>query len=143
MVRIASIVLVTSLAALGLAGCANQGGSAETAAAPAAPAQKAAPAQPAPAKPAPPPASAAPAGSKLAKVQVNMHPGQVIEIMGQPTSQNTRITGKDFIPGYAGSDGARQYWNYKGQGRVVMGTNRWTGKQKVIAVEYDPSEDGY
>ena len=54
-----------------------------------------------------------------------MNPGQVLEIMGQPT------------------DGARQYWDYKGAGRVVMGTNRWTGKQKMIAVEYDPSEDGY
>ena len=140
--RIASIVLVAALTALGVAGCANKSGG--TAAAPtpqAAPApQKAAPP---PAAPAAPKANAAPAGTKLSKVQVNMNPGQVIEIMGQPTSQNTRITGKEFIPGYAGSDATRQYWNYKGAGRVVMGTNRWTGKQKVIAVEYDPSEDGY
>jgi hypothetical protein len=138
--RIASIVLVLSMAALGLAGCANRSSSGGTAAAPAqqAPAPKAAPAPQAAPK-----AASAPAGSKLAKVQVGMHPGQVTEIMGQATSQNTRITGKDFIPGYQGSDGARQEWNYKGVGRVIIGTNRWTGKQKVIAVEYDPSEDGY
>jgi hypothetical protein len=135
MVRVAWVVLAASLTTLGLAGCANQGSSGGTAAAPAPEA--------APQKQAPPPASAAPAGSKLSKVQVSMNPGQVIEIMGQPTSQNTRMTGKEFIPFYGGSDTMRQYWNYKGQGRVVMGTNQWSGKQRVIAVEYDPSEDGY
>ena len=72
--RIASIVLVVSMSALGLAACANRGGGG-TAAAPAqqaAPAQKAPAQQAAPAKPAPVKGVPAPAGSKLSKVQMDM-----------------------------------------------------------------------
>jgi hypothetical protein len=141
MARFVSTLVVIS--ALALAGCAARSGGGSTAAqAPAAeqaPAAKTAPAaQPAPPKSVPPPA-----GSKLAKVQLNMHPGQVTEIMGEPTSQNTYQTGKAWIPYYYGSDTHRTEWNYKGVGRVVFGVNRWSGKQKVTRVDYDPTEDGY
>jgi hypothetical protein len=149
MTRLASVLLVTS--ALALASCAARSGSdagaASTAAAPAqAPAaqQQAPAAQSAPAaQQAPPKSVPPPPGSKLAKVQLEMNPGQVTEIMGQPTSQNTYQTGKAFIPYYYGSDTHRTEWNYKGVGRVIFGTNRWSGKQKVIRIDYDPAEDGY
>ena len=140
MTRLAPVLLVIS--ALALAGCAagsSGGASGGAPAAQQAPAtQQASGAQQAPAKGVP-----APAGSKLAKVQLDMHPGQVTEIMGEPTSQNSYQTGKAWIPYYYGSDTHRTEWNYKGVGRVVFGTNRWSGKQKVIRVDYDPTEDGY
>jgi hypothetical protein len=146
MVRIASIVLVASMTALGLAGCANQGGSGGTTAAPAqqtapaqqAPAQKAAPAKPAPVK-----GAAAPAGSKLSQVQKNMTPEQVRSIMGAPNGEKSYVTGKAFIPYYYGADaGTNTEWSYKGVGRVVFGVNKYTNNTRVIRVDYDPTETG-
>ena len=144
--RIASIVLVASLAALGVAGCANKGGG-DTAAAPAqqtAPAQQPATAQKAPAPQAKPVKGApAPAGSKLAKVQKDMSPEQVRQIMGAPTQEKSYVTAKRFIPYYYGADaGTNTEWAYKGVGRVVFGVNKYTGTTRVIRVDYDPSETG-
>lgn len=85
----------------------------------------------------------APAGHALAKVEEGMNPGQVSAILGEPTSRQTYQTGKAWIPFYWGSDTHRTDWKYKGTGRVVFGTNRWSGNQKVIRVDYDPQEDGY
>lgn len=85
----------------------------------------------------------APSGHPLARVQEGMNPGQVSEILGQPTSQQTYQTGKAWIPFYWGSDTQRTDWKYQGTGRVVFGTNRWSGNQKVIRIDYDPAEDGY
>lgn len=141
MVRITSIVLVAALMALGLAGCANKGGSSGTAAAPAeeqAPAQKAAPAKPAAVK-----GAAAPAGSKLSKVQKDMTPEQVRTIMGAPNGEKSYVTGKAFIPYYYGADaGTNTEWSYKGVGRVIFGVNRYTNNTRVIRIDYDPSETG-
>jgi hypothetical protein len=144
--RIASLVLVTSMAALGLAGCANKGGSGGTTAAPAqqtAPAQQAPAQQAAPAKPAPTKGAPAPAGSKLAKVQKDMSPEQVRQIMGAPNAEKSYVTAKRFIPYYYGADaGTNTEWAYKGVGRVVFGVNKYTGNTRVIRIDYDPSEDG-
>jgi hypothetical protein len=146
--RFGSIVLVVSMAALGLSACANRGSSGGEAAA--APAQQSAPAQKAPAQQAAPPAkpaptkgAAAPAGSKLSKVQKDMSPEQVREIMGAPTSEKSYVTGKAFIPYYYGADaGTNTEWAYKGVGRVVFGVNKYTKATRVIRVDYDPAEDG-
>lgn len=134
-------VLVVSSMALGLAGCANRGSGGSTAAAPA---EQAAPAQPAaPAKPAPAKGVAAPAGSKLAKVQKDMSPEQVTQIMGPPTRTKTYPTAKAFIPYYYGADaGVNTEWAYKGVGRVVFGVNKYTNTTRVIRVDYDPTETG-
>jgi hypothetical protein len=146
--RIASIVFVASISALGLAGCANKGGTTS-----AAPAQQAAPAQPAPAQPAaaakpapqakPVKGAPAPAGSKLAKVQKDMSPEQVRQIMGAPTQEKSYVTAKRFIPYYYGADaGTNTEWAYKGVGRVVFGVNKYTGTTRVIRIDYDPTETG-
>jgi len=143
MKRFVSIVLVLSLAGLGLAGCANRSSSG-TAAAPAqqaAPAQKAPAQQAAPAKPVK--GAPAPAGSKLAKVQKEMSPDQVRQIMGAPSSEKSYVTAKRFIPYYYGADaGTNTEWDYKGVGRVIFGVNKYTGVTRVIRIDYDPSEDG-
>jgi len=85
---------------------------------------------------------APPAGSKLAKVSVGMRPEQVREILGEPTSQTTYMTGKAWIPWYFGPTHQTD-WKYKDLGRVVFVNNRWSGQiQSVTRIDYDPSEDG-
>jgi hypothetical protein len=97
----------------------------------------------APAKPAPTKGAAAPAGSKLSKVQQNMSPEQVQEIMGAPSGQAMYPSAKAFTPfNYGNDSGNRVEYKYKGQGRVIFATPRWGGNMKVIRVDYDPTEDG-
>lgn len=91
----------------------------------------------------PPKGVAPPAGHKMAKVDVGMGQGDVRRVMGDPTSQKTYVTGKAWIPWYWGSDTNRTEFKYKGSGRVVFNTNRWSGAMKVVRVDYDPKEDGY
>ncbi len=85
----------------------------------------------------------APAGSALARIELGMSEGKVASILGQPTSQENYQTGKAWIPYYYGSDTSRLDYKYKGVGVVVFGRNRYSGKTRVIQVDYDPSEDGY
>lgn len=84
-----------------------------------------------------------PAGTKLARVTDGMSEPEVISILGEPTSRQDYMTGKAWIPYYYGSDVSRLDYRYKGVGIVVFGRNRYSGKTKVIRVDYDPSEDGY
>lgn len=138
MARLGSILVV--IAALALAGCAaRSGGGSTTAQAPAA--QTAPAAQPAPAKPVK--GAPAPAGTPLSKVQMDMSPEQVRQIMGAPSAEKSYVTAKRFIPYYYGADaGTNTEWAYKGVGRVVFGVHKYTGKTRVIRIDYDPAEDG-
>jgi hypothetical protein len=116
-----------------------EGAAAAPAAAPAA--------QPAPAAesaPAPKGRTARPPtpGTPLARVQVGMTEAQVIEILGQPTSQQNYMTGKAWIPWYYGSDTSRLDYRYKGVGLVAFSRNRYSGGTKVVRVDEDPNEDG-
>jgi hypothetical protein len=72
-----------------------------------------------------------------------MTPTQVIEIMGEPTSQSSYPTSRTFNP-YSGGDdsGNRIAYKYAGQGRVVFAVPQHEGALWVIRVDYDPSEDG-
>ena len=125
-VTVVGLALASSLA---LSGCASDGDAASS--------------EGQAAKPAAPKGVAPPAGHPLAKVEMNMAPSQVQEILGAPTNQKSYITGKMFIPWYFGSDsGSRVEYAYKGQGRVVFAVNRWSGQQGVVRVDYDPNEDG-
>jgi hypothetical protein len=93
--------------------------------------------------PAAAPAARAPApGSPLSRVTVGMTEAQVIEILGQPTSQQNYVTGKAWIPWYYGSDTSRLDYRYKGVGLVAFSRNRYSGAAKVVRVDADPSEDG-
>lgn len=103
-----------------------------------APAQAAEPAKAAPAKGVQPPA-----GHKMAKLQLNMSPEQVQEIMGAPSGQAQYPTGKSFAPfQFSNDSGWRTEYKYKGDGRVVFANPRWGGAPKVVRVDYDPTEDG-
>jgi hypothetical protein len=110
----------------------------------AAPAEKpAAQEKAAPEKPASTKGAAAPAGSKLAKIENNMSPEQVQEIMGAPSGQASYPSAKTFNPyNFGGDSGNRVEYKYKGQGRVVFAVPRYGGNMKVVRVDYDPAEDG-
>jgi hypothetical protein len=139
--RHVSILLVVSMFSLGLAACVHK--SSSGAAASGSTTSSTAPAQTAPAKPAPVKGVPAPAGTKLAQVQMDMSPDQVRQIMGAPNHEKSYVTAKRFIPFYYGADaGMNTEWSYKGVGRVVLGVNKYTGATRVIRIDYDPSEDG-
>jgi outer membrane protein assembly factor BamE (lipoprotein component of BamABCDE complex) len=127
------IVTVLIAALLALGACASGGASGGKASSQGAQAEKAAKA---------PKGVAPPAGSKLARVQKGMSPGEVTAILGEPTSTSTYQTGMAWVPFYYGSDTMRTDYKYKGVGRVVFGHNRWSGAMKVTRIDYDPSEDG-
>jgi len=96
-----------------------------------------------PAKPAPTKGAAAPASSKLSKIQNNMSPEQVQEILGAPSGQASYPSAKTFNPyNFGGDSGNRVEYKYKGQGRVVFAVPRYGGNMKVVRVDYDPAEDG-
>ncbi|HYB97668.1 MAG TPA: hypothetical protein VEC57_00900 [Candidatus Limnocylindrales bacterium] len=97
----------------------------------------------APARPAPAAkkgTAAAPATGKLSQVKVGMGEVEVRDVMGPPDNEQTYTTGKQFIPGYVGSDTERTEWIYRGEGRVVLVRNRWSGKLKVTRVLPDPNQ---
>ena len=82
-------------------------------------------------------------GSPLSKIELGMSEAEVISILGEPTSQENYQTGKAWIPYYYGSDTSRLDYKYKNVGLVVFGRNRYSGRTRVIRVDYDPNEDGF
>jgi uncharacterized protein YgiM (DUF1202 family) len=83
----------------------------------------------------------APPGSKLARVTVGMNEAQVIEILGQPTSQQSYFSGKVFIPW--GRESGKMDYRYKGVGIVTFSHHRYSGANSVVRTIYDPNEDGF
>ncbi len=101
---------------------------------------------------APPPSASAPApavavpippGCPLARIQPGMRIREVMDLIGRPTDVSGYVTGKAFIPFYAGDDATRRILYYKGMGRVIMSGGGISGPGQVLDVEYDPNEPGY
>ena len=84
----------------------------------------------------PPPA---PEGPVFSKVREGMDDAEVTGLLGQPSSTREYASGKQWIPGYMGSDIGRVEYVYKGQGRITLSRNRYTGRLKVIRVEANPN----
>ena len=107
------------------------------------PAPAAAPA-PAPAA-APAPAPEAPKTVDLSKVQVGMSQQQVNDLLGPPTAQTQRATGKQWQPfNFGAKDLQRMMYHYKGVGRVEFSLkSAYEGVFRVIAVTPNPAETGY
>jgi hypothetical protein len=113
----------------------------------------AAPAAAAAAKPvaaaAPAPAAAetpAAAGNvDLGKVAVGMSQAQVNDLLGPPTAQTQRMTGKQWQPfNFGAKDLQRVMYLYKGVGRVEFSLkSAYEGVFRVVAVTPDPNETGY
>jgi hypothetical protein len=115
---------------------------AKAAAAPAAAAKPATAATPAPAAAAAP----APAGNvDLSKVAVGMSQAQVNDLLGPPTAQTQRMTGKQWQPfNFGAKDLQRVMYLYKGVGRVEFSLkSAYEGVFRVVAVTPDPNETGY
>jgi len=87
---------------------------------------------------------APPSSSPLSKIMLGMQKKQVRDILGQPSDENSYMTGKVFIPFYFGNDARRTSWYYKGIGRVVFadGNAFGGGTSEVVRVDYDPAESG-
>jgi hypothetical protein len=115
---------------------------AKAAAAPAPAAKPAAAAAPAQAAAATP----APAGTvDLSKVAVGMSQAQVNDLLGPPTAQTQRMTGKQWQPfNFGAKDLQRVMYLYKGVGRVEFSLkSAYEGVFRVVAVTPDPNETGY
>lgn len=81
-----------------------------------------------------------PSNSQLSKIREEMDDNAVIAILGNPDDSNGYSTGKTHIPFYHGTDTFRVEWMYKGEGRVVFSKNRYSGRLKVIRIDYNPNE---
>jgi SmpA/OmlA family protein len=102
-------------------------------------------AAPAPAPAAAPAAAAAPTTVDLSKIQVGMSQAQVNDLLGPPTAQTQRATGKQWQPfNYGARDLQRMMYLYKGVGRVEFSLkSAYEGVFRVIAITPDPNETGY
>jgi hypothetical protein len=88
--------------------------------------------------------AAIPAGSVLAKLEFGMTEGEVGAILGPPTSTDSHITGKQFIPfNFAAKDTLRTVYHYKGVGRVEFSSGSWGQRNGVVTMQADPSEPGH
>jgi hypothetical protein len=116
---------------------------AKPAAAPAAVAAPAPPATPAPA--AAPAAAAAPTTVDFSKIQVGMSQQQVNDLLGPPTAQTQRMTGKQWQPfNFGARDLQRMMYLYKGVGRIEFSLkSAYEGVFRVVAVTPNPAETGY
>lgn len=79
-----------------------------------------------------------PPNSKFAKINEGMSNKQVYDLIGMHSDSDVRSSGKQWIPFYFGSDYARIIRYYKGEGRL-----KFDSDDRVIDIDYDPSEDGY
>jgi hypothetical protein len=75
---------------------------------------------------------------KFDKIKIGMGMTQIHNLIGTFTDSDVKTSGKAINPFYFGSDRIRTIFFYKGEGRLIF-----NAKNKLIKIEYDPSEDGY
>jgi hypothetical protein len=104
----------------------------------------AAPAAPPPPAPAP---AAAPEARKVdfSLIKEGMSQQEVDALIGPPTAQTQRLTGKQWQPfNFGARDLQRLYYLYKGVGRIEFSMKSgYEGVFRVIKVSPDPAETGY
>jgi hypothetical protein len=109
-------------------------------------AKAAATAAPAPAPAAPAATTAeAPKSVDLSTIAVGMSQQQVNDLLGPPTAQTQRMTGKQWQPfNFGARDLQRMMYLYKGVGRVEFSLkSAYEGVFRVVAVTPDANESGY
>lgn len=101
----------------------------------------------APAPAAAPAAAAAPAPKKVdfAIIKEGMSQAEVDGLIGQPTAQTQRMTGKQWQPfNFGAKDLQRLYYLYKGVGRIEFTMKSgYEGVFRVYKITPDPAETGY
>jgi hypothetical protein len=92
-----------------------------------------------------PAAPAAPATVDFSKIQVGMSQQQVNDLLGPPTAQTQRMTGKQWQPfNFGARDLQRMMYLYKGVGRIEFSLkSAYEGVFRVVAVTPNPAETGY
>ena len=101
-----------------------------------------------PPPPPPPPApAAAPEARKVdfSLIKEGMSQQEVDALIGPPTAQTQRLTGKQWQPfNFGARDLQRLYYLYKGVGRIEFSMKSgYEGVFRVIKVSPDPAETGY
>ncbi|MBK8096245.1 MAG: hypothetical protein IPK26_04015 [Planctomycetes bacterium] len=85
-----------------------------------------------------------PPESPFRQVHVGMSEGEVEAALGAPTSKDSTLTGREFVPFNIGGRGSVQtIWFYKGKGRVVFLGATGGVQNRVLDAADDPSEIGY
>ncbi len=80
----------------------------------------------------------------LSAVRKGMSLEEVNNLVGNPTSTTSHLTGKVFIPFYYGGDNARRINLYKGRGRILFThTSAFSHTWIVREIQIDPNEAGY
>ena len=82
--------------------------------------------------------------SKFTQLQIGMTNNQVVKLIGEPTTQASRLTAKVYIPMYTGRDRNRIMYVYKGQGRLVFSGGAF-GNDKtgtLLYIIHNPNESG-
>jgi hypothetical protein len=100
------------------------------------------------AAPAPAPAAAAPAAAKVVNFDIikeGMSQAEVDSLLGPPSAQTQRMTGKQWNPfNYGARDLQRMLYLYKGVGRIEFSMKSgYEGVFRVVSVKPDPSETGF
>jgi hypothetical protein len=75
--------------------------------------------------------------SKFAKLKLGMSKKQVTDLIGFPSDQNVRPSGKAFIPFYYGEDRTETLFYYKAEGSLLF------GGQKLTGIYVDKNASGY
>jgi hypothetical protein len=90
-------------------------------------------------------AAATPATVDFSKIQVGMSQQQVNDLLGPPTAQTQRMTGKQWQPfNYGARDLQRMVYLYKGVGRIEFSLkSAYEGVFRVITITPNPAETGY
>ena len=69
---------------------------------------------------------------------------EAVDLVGEPTSSTSHVTGKAFNPFYYGSDTARLIYLYKGRGRILFSqSSSYSNTWRVMEVQINPAETGY
>ena len=94
---------------------------------------------------APAPAAVAPTTVDFSKIQVGMSQQQVNDLLGPPTAQTQRMTGKQWQPfNFGAKDLQRMMYLYKGVGHIEFSLkSAYEGVFRVVAVTPNPAETGY
>jgi len=94
---------------------------------------------------APAPTAGAPKTVDLSLIRVGMSQQEVNDLLGPPTNQSQRMTGKQWQPfNYGARDLQRMMYLYKGVGRVEFSLkSAYEGVFRVITVTPNPNESGY
>lgn len=85
-----------------------------------------------------------PAASVFQPIKWGWSEGEVKVALGEPTTKDTRLTGREYVPfNFGGRGSVETTWFYKGKGRVVFLGATGGVNNRVVDVIDDPNEVGH